>query len=421
MIQEALEYSKPLFSFNINKEEHAQMCNYLEESYFLTESAADNLLKDTLSKLKRVCAELKSGDFDIEEVNEELYDIYETLKTIGDAKPDTSSLSWFMLIWGIIVTIVGYLVATIGAGVDNEMTITVGAISAIIGTLMATIGGLTVIGFQDKVYNFIINLESKYMMIKRKAHKNLNRKLEREADDMIKKFEDFKTKRRKEYQVYEESTSINESDKSEIKINNFRQAVDEMNRTFQNAFTKLKISADIVLKIMEKGLSINKDNKDDIVNACVDIGNGGNDEFDKEEVLNPYLSGNLLQKWSKTFSAKYSPYGMDVRDKFEAKIAKFTDEVIDYINEFFDKMNKMVGTTDKGIDIISSEFYDKVRHQSSVEAADKIDGIVGSWYNDGVKAYLNFLNNEINWAKSILQTNKIKKSLRYRILSKFVK
>lgn len=421
MIQEALEYSKPLFSFDINKEEHTQMCKYLEESYFLTESAADNLLKDTLNKLKKVCAELKSGDFDADEINEELEDIYDTLKTIGDAKGDISSFSLYSLIWGVITTIIGYITATIGAGVDSDIAVIVGSISAIIGLMMMMVGGLTLKGFQDRVYNYIVSLESKYMMIKRKAQKNNDKKLEEEADDMIKKFEEFKTKRRKEYQVYKESTSITESDKSEIKINNFRQAVDEMNRTFQNAFTKLKISADIVLKIMQKGLSINKDNKDDIVNDCVDIGNGGNDEFDKEEVLNPYLSGNLLQKWSKTFSAKYSPYGMDVRDKFEAKISKFTDEVIDYINEFFDKMNKMVGTTDKGIDVISSEFYDKVRHQSSVEAADKIDGIVGSWYNDGVKAYLNFLNNEINWAKSILQTNKIKKSLRYRILSKFVK
>ena len=112
---------------------------------------------------------------------------------------------------------------------------------------------------------------------------------------------------------------------------------------------------------------------------------------------------------------------MAVRELFEKKLSKFNDEVIEYLNGFYDKLNKLVGLEKKNIAEISNKFYEDLRKKSSVDVADRINNIIASWYNDGLAGYLKFIGNEISWAKYILKTNKIKRSLRYKLFSKFVK
>jgi len=419
--------SNPMIDLDVSLEESTAMQSYLDESFLITESKASNMIKEAAQEIKDLCDRIKRNDISDEMLKEKLEDIYDKINVAKQAGFDPASA---LTAFGCLTMITGVLLSTALVEVAPFAALGSLCISLLMGIVGVKASNKII---YDKTYDALINIESKFMVTKRKAKKDNNIELEKKIDKCIEIIEDFKTKRRKEvsdmYQEYDgqevkarqESAVVTESDKSEAKINNFRQSVDEVNRALNNAFNKIKLSADVIINMITKANSINEKNKDKVVNDIIDIGKQGNDDFFKQERIDVRLYDDLLKRWSKTFSAKYSPYGMKVREKFEDKVASFNDKVIEYVNGFYDKVNSLMGEDKKEMKVLMNKLFEETRKKSSVQDAERIHDAIASWYNNGLYGYLNFIRNEIAWTRSVVNTDKIKHSLRYKLLSKIVK
>lgn len=414
-----------MFDFDMTLAEATEILEYLDEEFVLGESVADNTINQAIEKLQRLLTRVKSGDISEEDFKSGLDDVYDMLKAGGSAKKDGSAGGKFLKLLALLSALAGAVAVAVGDQEENYKLFFGGIIGSLTSLVMLAMGAKMDDGAKvnDKFYNALVEIESKYMMIKRKAKKSGDKKVEAQADKLIESIEEFKTKRRGEYYVVKnESTEVvNESDKSEIKINNFRQASDELMRTLNNAFDRFKTCCDVIEKAISKGLAMTPDTEKADVNEILDFQDLCNKKFTEKECMCYSLSGSLLTRWSKTFAAKYSPYGMEVRDKLEEKIANFTDDWIIYFDKFYDDLNEKVELKDKGINDIAKVFYDKLRHNVSVDVADRVFSVIKAWWENGVMYYYKFLAYEVSWARSVLKTAKIKKSLRFKILSKFVK
>ncbi len=408
-------------TFDVTFEESVQMMNYLDESFILTENALDVKLRSVADNLKKLAKRLKDGSIENDELKEELQDIYEDLKSIGNIKNYAGSSSPVLTITSIalIASIIGIYFS---AAIEN------GPLALSLGILTLLLSIIFTGSFDhsyDKVYDILIDLESKAKMENRKAKKANDEEKVKQTEKVIKFIEDFKTKRRNEYKeakaAQQESAVVTESDKSEIKINNFKQSVDEIARYLNIAFRKMKLICDTTLTMAKKCNSMNDKNKDKVLNFLIDKADESNKALKDEEMVNVALADSLINKWGKTLTSKYSKYGMAVREKFEKKLADYNNEVIDYLNKFYDELSTAItGEKGNGIGKVSESLYDKMRKSASVEAADKANHIIASWYNGHLDWY-KFIINEIGWAKSVISSNAIKKTLRYKILSKIVK
>ena len=402
-------------SFDVTFEESVQMMNYLDEAFIITESSGINArLKSIANRIKKLSANIKSMQED--EIKEELEDIYEDLKSIGNIKNYIGD--------PIAIITIAVDIATLTAA---AMTlVSAPYISIALSTLNIIINMIFICNYTrsyDKVYEILMNLESKAKMENRKAKKANDEQKIKQTEKVIEFIEEFKTKRRNEYKEAskQESAILVESDKSEIKINNFKQSIDEIARYLNIAFRKMKILCDATLTMAKKCNSMSDKNKDKILNFLIDKADEANKELENEEMINVALADSLINRWGKTLTSKYSKYGMAAREKFEKKLTEYNNEVIDYLNNFYDELSTLVtGEKGKGIAEVSKILYDKMRNNASVEAADKANHIIASWYNTHLD-YYKFILNEIAWAKSVINSSAIKKTLRYKILSKIVK
>ena len=100
-------------------------------------------------------------------------------------------------------------------------------------------------------------------------------------------------------------------------------------------------------------------------------------------------------------------YGMEVRENFEKRLASFNSEVIDYINNFNDELSTLVcGAKGKSIKEIANKLHENVRHNASIDAADKANDTIASWFNGNMNYYY-FIDQEIHWAQSMMKSTKI--------------
>lgn len=409
--------------FNVSVKESNEMINYLESSYILQESVLDQKLKSIIDRLKDITAEIKDKDVGPKEIKEELDDIYDDIRSIGTIKQEQDH-GQMPIIFGLLTAIFGLMSLVFISEAELKGAI----ISIAISIFMAVCTEVAINRCAyDKVYEILIQTESKAMLEKKKAKEINDTKYEKQMDRLIEFIEEFKTKRRNEYKNrnnnYEtESVQfISESDKSEIKVNNFKQSVDEVDRYLNIAFKKVKICSETVLFMVKKALSMNTKNKDKVLNEIIDKGNQSSDDLDKGEIINITLADSLIRKWGNTFSSKYTSYGMEVRENFEKRLASFNSEVIDYINKFNDELSTLVcGAKGKSIKEIANKLHENVRHNASIDAADKANDTIASWFNGNMNYYY-FIDQEIHWAQSMMKSTKIKSTLRYKIFSKFAK
>ena len=420
MIYENMIIKRGVFDLSdVTFQESVAMIEYMNESNFLVESASASKIVEVTNRFKKLEAKIRSNEYDKKEIEEEIEDLYEIIKSIGNieaAKEDERrQVKWEIFLVGLV----NFIMAYISAGISTTAAIT----SGIIGSLLVAISCIQINPYTyDNAFDILVRSESKFMVARRKALKEDNKENLKMCDKIIEIIEDLKSKRRAEYKKpTNEATIVNESDKNEEKIYNFKQSLDEINHYLTVSYDWLKLMCTTTKAMIKKANSITKNNGDKVCNEIIDIGEEGNKKAKSLEMVNVNLADNLFRKWGNTISAKYSPYGMEVREKFEKRLAEFNDEIIEYLNKFYDEISiEVTGKKGTSINKVSNELYDKMRKTAGIAIADRINGGIASWYNAHQDEY-KFLDNEIRWAKSVVNSAKIKNTLRYKIFSKIVK
>lgn len=404
---------------NTTFEESVEYMNYLDESHFLIESAASNIVRNAIDRLKRVMSKVKSGDYSEDEIKDELDEIYDSLKVVQYTEDDN-------VVGKLGLSMLSFMISWIMIAIATPETVITGIIIGILGII---VGASIKTGYYDAVYKLLVELESKVMMEKRKAKKSNNEVEEKNCDKVIAFVEKFKNKRRDELRDYyrgdvqDESTDlINESDKHEVQVNNFRQTADEINRLFKAAKARLELLCNTTLFCLRKGKQITLKNKDKILNEIIDKGDETEDIIHHgENFMHTILTTAMVDKYSNKIGAKYSKFGMAVREKIEARIASYTKEISDYMDSFLETVTEILEAP-KGTVLpkYTKELHTEMRKNSSVEAADKAFGEIAGWYNATMDIW-SFINGLTQSLAHQINSNKIKATLRYKILSKFVK
>ena len=79
-----------------------------------------------------------------------------------------------------------------------------------------------------------------------------------------------------------------------------------------------------------------------------------------------------------------------------------------------------MGKAGTQIAVTSKKLYTDMRHNAGVDAADKIDHVIASWYN-GHLTVLKRVDAVLYLIRKNVKGTSIRTTLRYRILSKFVR
>lgn len=410
---------------NINQEESEAMIKYLDET-FLVESSFNLMIERIINDLRKV-ERMISDDKDPDEIKTEIEKVYEQAKILGSVDygetEDYNKKNLTTAKISAAISVLGILALKIIKFKSITTVKWISIITVICGIILVITAGSEKEGKFDATYDLLIQSESKYLVEKRKAKKAKDINKEKCCDKMIEMIEDLKTKRRHEYtkkQSTNESNIITESEKHEIDINNFKQAIDEINRLLTATFDGMRKVCDTTLSLIRLETKTTASNVDKIIDKMIKIAKDADKDLNSYEPINDRLTRDLFNRYNK-FYTRYSRYGLKVRDRFEEKLAKYNNEVIEYINNFYDQISELVyGSKGHNINDMADTMYNKLVDIIPITKANKINNIMISFYNDHFE-YTDFIEYTIYWYRQRATGSKIKNTLRYKIISKFVK
>ena len=426
-------------------EESVDLLEYMDDTEFLQENGMDKSInfysKSIVKHIKEVTKKMQNAksEEDMENILKDLDQCYEELIALKKRiKKDIIMSIVIVSIFGILIAFFPLIMSSFydlsakSVISETKFISSYSKIVMIFGIIINLVN-LNRLNTLDTAYQVLVKIESEAMVNKRKAKQEKDKKTEDYCDKLIEIVEDFKVKRRKDLQeeAKKKANNVNESyyylldesQKVETNINNFKQSLDELNIFMNNAFEHIKVVYGSCEYITKKALSINEKNKDSItedikneVNKCTDSYKA----IDEDIPIFPQFE-KLISKFDK-FSTKYSKYGLKVREKFEKRLIEFNKRVVDYINESMDTLceltNQPKGSNINSIlDILETRVYESCKDK---EKTDVILNTFCSIYNSGL-IYLGFIYSEMDWAYRITKASNIKQSLRYKLFRKLVK
>ena len=411
----------------ITLEQSEDLIKYIDEA-FITENKYDRGYKQIEQELKDLTKDIQDGKIEGDELKKRLESIKQSISILGELQNQSDNVKAQASVLPLSVGIIGLITAMMAVEGSDSLEI-MAALSA--GSLLGIFLGYIIHGASkanyDRVYTAFMNLESKCMIEKRKAIKENNKEKIKFCEKIISILEDFKKERREEISTYiknanlESASVVNESEKGEIEINNFKQSIGEFSHYADLMFDDLKLICETTLFIIKKATTVNEKNFNKVYNDIVDKAEESNDKAKNAEYPNFDLMYKMLTKWGNTFKTKYSPYGMKVREKLEKTLADYSDKITDYLNEFYDQVSTLImGKAGTQIAVTSKKLYTDMRHNAGVDAADKIDHVIASWYN-GHLTVLKRVDAVLYLIRKNVKGTSIRTTLRYRILSKFVR
>lgn len=382
-------------------EERMAIDEWLENSL-----KADVLLESTASDVKRLVesikTKLKNGQ-DPKDDLEDLKDLCKLAAKNGDIKNA-------VVIGLYLVSLIGFMVSEVlltSGGVPGVVAFVISCITLLLAYLLGYSGS------GDRVYEALMKEESKAMIELKKAEKDDDKERIKVLNAVIKGCEEAKDvrketlRKRRQGKAYGESSEelMLEYKGNEIKNYTFVQVLDDMDKLMKMFIANI----DDYTKMAESMLKSFKNTKTakDINELQIKI-DKDKEQFMKDDSLfkNNYgpLSWDLLKKYSKKFSTKYSEMGLTTRENFETKLRGYLENLEKERKKYEDIAKDLSKTCDT---------KEKISYTEAQRLHDKIVGCLNAGYKE-IQATIG----DILYIISTLNVDKIKTSALYNLLNK---
>lgn len=390
-----------VYNGKLPMEERMAIDEWLENSL-----KADVLLESTTSDVKRLVesikTKLKNGQ-DPKDDLEDLKDLCKLAAKSGDIKNA-------VVIGLYLVSLIGFMVSEVllmSGGVPGVVAFVISCITLLLAYLLGSSGS------GDRVYEALMKEESKAMIELKKAEKDDDKERIKVLNAVIKGCEEAKDvrketlRKRRQGKAYGESSEelMLEYKGNEIKNYTFVQVLDDMDKLMKMFIANI----DDYTKMAESMLKAFKNTKTakDINELQIKI-DKDKEKFTKDDSLfkNNYgpLSWDLLKKYSKKFSTKYSEMGLTTRENFETKLRGYLENLEKERKKYEDIAKDLSKTCDA---------KEKISYTEAQRLHDKIVGCLNAGYKE-IQATIG----DILYIISTLNVDKIKTSALYNLLNK---
>lgn len=275
----------------------------------------------------------------------------------------------------------------------------------------------------DKGYELLLNCEAKMMVEKRKARKMNDKEAEENCDLVIEFVENLKKERVKKKEearrAQYESASIQESERSEFKINNFKLVCRDLAEGLNIEKANLRKYCDTAIYVVRRALETTDENKElklELMEKKLKEAQDYVDSLDRAYDRKTLMT--LFKKYSSMFSVKYSKFGIKAKDKFEAQLANIGKEIKDIVENYYKTLASIIGSS-SSVDIkdVMNELEHKVNCSSTTLSG--IKRIIKE-LDDSSSVTIDVCNGFINWCLKNLEITGIKEKLKFKIFSKIL-
>lgn len=390
-----------VYNGKLQLEERLAIDEWLENSI-----RNDVLLESATSDVKRIIESIKSKLKNGQDPKDDLEDLKDLCKLAAKSGDIKAAIS----IGLYIVSFIGFMATSIIV----ETNLVAGAIAFAISCVTLLIAYITNFsGSGDRVYEALMKEESKAMKELKEAEEKDDKDRIKILNSVIKGCEEAKDvrketlRKRRQGKAYGESADelMLEYKGNEIKNYTFVQVLDDMDKLIKmfmaniDEYTKMTESMLKQFKSLKSAKEFNA--------TLLKIDKDKEKFLDDDSVFkNNYgpLSWDLLKKYSRKFSTKYSEMGLTTRENLETKMRNYLESLEKERKKYEDIAKDLEKTyQDKA----------KILYTESQRLHDKIVGCLNSGYKE-IQATIG----DILYVISTLNVDKIKSSALYNLLNK---